>query len=242
MPFWAPCSVSFLALPISEPSLRLVPYYDSPVLRLSSSPSRRLRRPTPGCHDAETTAALGARQVRTGVDPFSWTPRHCSEEVFAMAKTHAPYAPEYRQQMIELVRDAAARGKYAPLYRHLLSACPGAEWHTTFGEARDREGVGCASCPARFLCREAHAGPLWVALAFPCEPCPWRRCRSLRGESIAPNTGYALGGSLQTGPQCAEVDAPVRGPGGESEASGQRGFTVKSRPCASPASSRRPPA
>ena len=34
----------------------------------------------------------------------------------------------------ELVRDAAARGKYAPLYRHLLSACRGEEWHTTFGE------------------------------------------------------------------------------------------------------------
>ena len=34
----------------------------------------------------------------------------------------------------QLVRDAAARGKYAPLYRHLLSACPVQEWRTTFGE------------------------------------------------------------------------------------------------------------
>ena len=32
------------------------------------------------------------------------------------------------------VRDAAARGKYAPLYRHLLSAYPEPEWRTTFGE------------------------------------------------------------------------------------------------------------
>ena len=41
---------------------------------------------------------------RTIHDPFSWTPRHCSKEVFAMAKTHEPYAQEYRQQMVELVR------------------------------------------------------------------------------------------------------------------------------------------
>ena len=34
----------------------------------------------------------------------------------------------------QLVRDAAARGKYAPLYRHLLSANAGLEWRTTFGE------------------------------------------------------------------------------------------------------------
>ena len=34
----------------------------------------------------------------------------------------------------QLVRDAAARGKYAPLYRHLLSAHPDLEWRTTFGK------------------------------------------------------------------------------------------------------------
>ena len=34
----------------------------------------------------------------------------------------------------QLVRDAAARGKYAPLYRHLLSARREPEWRTTFGE------------------------------------------------------------------------------------------------------------
>ena len=34
----------------------------------------------------------------------------------------------------QLVRDAAARGKYAPLYRHLLSARPEPKWRTTFGE------------------------------------------------------------------------------------------------------------
>lgn len=34
----------------------------------------------------------------------------------------------------KLVRDAAARGKYAPLYHHLLSAHPEPEWRTTFGE------------------------------------------------------------------------------------------------------------
>ena len=34
----------------------------------------------------------------------------------------------------QLVREAAARGKYAPLYRHLLSARTEPEWRTTFGE------------------------------------------------------------------------------------------------------------
>ena len=34
----------------------------------------------------------------------------------------------------QLVRDAAARGKYAPLYRHLLCARPEPKWRTTFGE------------------------------------------------------------------------------------------------------------
>ena len=34
----------------------------------------------------------------------------------------------------QLVRDAAARGKYAPLYRHLLSARSEGEWRTSFGE------------------------------------------------------------------------------------------------------------
>jgi len=34
----------------------------------------------------------------------------------------------------QLVRNAAARGKYAPLYRHLLSARSEPEWRTTFGE------------------------------------------------------------------------------------------------------------
>ncbi len=34
----------------------------------------------------------------------------------------------------QLVRDAAARGKYAPLYRHLISARITPEWRTTFGE------------------------------------------------------------------------------------------------------------
>ena len=33
-----------------------------------------------------------------------------------------------------LVRDAAARGKYSALFRHLLSAHPEPEWRTTFGE------------------------------------------------------------------------------------------------------------
>ena len=34
----------------------------------------------------------------------------------------------------QLVRDAASRGKYAPLYRHLLSTHSLQEWRTTFGE------------------------------------------------------------------------------------------------------------
>ena len=34
----------------------------------------------------------------------------------------------------QLVRDAAARGKYAPLYRHLVSIPASPEWRVTFGE------------------------------------------------------------------------------------------------------------
>ena len=45
------------------------------------------------------------------------------EAVLEMART--------REQ---LVRDAAARGKYAPLYRHLVSIPVRQEWRSTFGE------------------------------------------------------------------------------------------------------------
>lgn len=34
---------------------------------------------------------------------------------------------------VQLVREAASRGKYAPLYRH-LSAMPGSEWRASFAE------------------------------------------------------------------------------------------------------------
>ena len=34
----------------------------------------------------------------------------------------------------QLVRDAAARGKYAPLYRHLVSIPARPEWRATFGD------------------------------------------------------------------------------------------------------------
>ena len=54
------------------------------------------------------------------------------------------YAPTSKQELSDaqlmttareqLVRVAAARGKYAALYRHLLSALREPEWRTTFGE------------------------------------------------------------------------------------------------------------
>ena len=34
----------------------------------------------------------------------------------------------------QLVRAAAARGKYAPLYHHLVSIPASSEWRATFGE------------------------------------------------------------------------------------------------------------
>ena len=37
------------------------------------------------------------------------------QEVFAMSKTHVPYPPEYRQQLIELVRAGRTPGELAPL-------------------------------------------------------------------------------------------------------------------------------
>lgn len=49
---------------------------------------------------------------RRGVAPLPWTPSDCAEEVFAMAKTHPPYAPEFRRQMVELVRSAVRRGSW----------------------------------------------------------------------------------------------------------------------------------
>ena len=49
----------------------------------------------------------------TGVAPVQWTPSDCAEEVFAMAKTHPPYAPEFRRQMVELVRSGRSAGELA---------------------------------------------------------------------------------------------------------------------------------
>ena len=43
-------------------------------------------------------------------------------------------APEMASTREQLVRDAAARGKYAPLYRHLVSIPASPEWRVTFGE------------------------------------------------------------------------------------------------------------
>ena len=48
-----------------------------------------------------------------GVAPVQWTPSDCAEEVFAMAKTHPPYAPEFRRQMVELVRSGRSAGELA---------------------------------------------------------------------------------------------------------------------------------
>jgi transposase-like protein len=45
-----------------------------------------------------------APESRFGVDPLSWTPPTLSQEVYPLAKTRAPYAPEFRRQMVDLVR------------------------------------------------------------------------------------------------------------------------------------------
>ena len=42
--------------------------------------------------------------------------------------------PEMASTREQLVRDAAARGKYAPLYRHLVSIPAWPEWRATFGD------------------------------------------------------------------------------------------------------------
>ena len=54
-----------------------------------------------------------APTAQTGVAPVQWTPSDCAEEVFAMAKTHPPYAPEFRRQMVELVRSGRSAGELA---------------------------------------------------------------------------------------------------------------------------------
>jgi transposase-like protein len=38
------------------------------------------------------------------VDPVSWTPEHLCFKEPTMAKTKPPYTPEFRRQMVELVR------------------------------------------------------------------------------------------------------------------------------------------
>ena len=47
-----------------------------------------------------------------GVAPVQWTPDR-AEEVFEMAKTHPPYAPEFRRQMVELVQVGRSAGELA---------------------------------------------------------------------------------------------------------------------------------
>ena len=69
-------------------------------------PFHRTRREM--MHDAHSHI-----RVEVGVAPLPWTPSDCAEEVFAMAKTHPPYAPEFRRQMVELVRSGRSAGELA---------------------------------------------------------------------------------------------------------------------------------
>jgi len=41
---------------------------------------------------------------QTGVDPVSWSTSDFPHEVRSMPHTRPPYAPEFRRQMVELVR------------------------------------------------------------------------------------------------------------------------------------------
>src|SRR3954469_22538551 len=40
----------------------------------------------------------------TGIDPLSWTLLRLVRRGVLMAKTHSPYAPEFRRQIVELIR------------------------------------------------------------------------------------------------------------------------------------------
>ena len=42
-------------------------------------------------------------RIKSGVDPVSWTPSDLGEED-TMPRSRPPYSPEYRQQMVDLVR------------------------------------------------------------------------------------------------------------------------------------------
>jgi transposase len=48
--------------------------------------------------------ALVLSEVEVEVDPVWWSPSGFSEEASQMPKTRPPYAPEFRRQMVELVR------------------------------------------------------------------------------------------------------------------------------------------
>ena len=61
-------------------------------------------------HRASKDLDIKVNNSEGGVAPVQWTPSDCAEEVFAMAKTHPPYAPEFRRQMVELVRSGRSAG------------------------------------------------------------------------------------------------------------------------------------
>src|SRR5580700_6869232 len=73
---------------------------DALMAHLLEQPIEQYRRVAATNGGANTTPG----QVAGGVDPVWWTPFDFEKEVPSMPKSHRPYAPEFRRQMVDLVR------------------------------------------------------------------------------------------------------------------------------------------
>src|SRR6266478_322872 len=60
--------------------------------------------PSLGQEHLPTKSTSSAASTLYGVDPVWWTPFHLRRRSHRMPKSHRPYAPEYRRQMVDLVR------------------------------------------------------------------------------------------------------------------------------------------
>ena len=81
--------------------------------RSTAGPGSDLRVPTTARLEEMQRATELLARFGSEVAPVWWIPEQCAEEVSTMSRTHQPYAPEYRQQMVELVRTGRTPGELA---------------------------------------------------------------------------------------------------------------------------------